>query len=175
MFGSVSYKVVPGHALHRCDEAPVIMSGKNNCISLRVFWQTCWEWRCLCSSLRWFCSTASADCSCRVSGPPAQPVFYEVRITQHKNIIHIGRRARPRQCGCGGWRAASCGWAREKAGPRTCKYAKCRHHHRHGRRPHRRAAACVRPMGCAGRGGDQWRGGAELRAVVTRKRDVSSR
>ena len=56
------------------------------------------------------CSIASADCSCRVSGPPAQPGFYEVRITQHKNIIHIGRRARPRQCGCGGWRAASCGW-----------------------------------------------------------------
>ena len=46
---------------------------------------------------------------------------------------------------------------------------------REGRRPHRRAAACVRPMGWAGRGGDQWRGGAELRAVVTRKRDVSSR
>ena len=114
----------------------------------------CLQWSC--SSSAAACSIASADCSCRVSGPPAQPGFYEVRITQHKNIIHIGRRAR--QCGCGGWRAASCGWpgpgrAREKAGPRTCKYAKCRHQHRAAREDDRTGAPPPVSGQWGGRGG----------------------
>ena len=116
IFGSVSYKVLPGggggHALHRRLQSPSCQARDPMIAECCGFLADvlgvalCLQWSC--SSLQRLCSIASADCSCRVSGPPAQPGFYEVRITQHKNIIHIGRRAR--QCGCGGWRAASCGW-----------------------------------------------------------------
>ena len=70
------------------------MSDKNNCRSLRVFWQTCWEWRCVCSSLQWFCSSSAARrqqtaAAGSVARPPS-PCFMKLELPNIKILFILG-------------------------------------------------------------------------------------